>query len=42
LLKRSWRNVGVAAVAVRNPGGYFRSWDDVTIVVAEFGRRSAG
>jgi uncharacterized protein YkwD len=42
LLRRSWRNVGVAALAARNPGGYFRSWDDVTIVVAEFGRRSSG
>jgi len=42
LLKRSWRNVGVAAVRVQNGRGHFRRWDDVTIVVAEFGRRSAG
>ncbi|MGH3029302.1 MAG: CAP domain-containing protein [Gaiellaceae bacterium] len=41
LLKRSWRDVGVAAVVVRNPRGYFRAWDDVTLVVAEFGRRSS-
>jgi uncharacterized protein YkwD len=40
LLNRSWRNVGLAAVHVRNPAGYFRSWNDVTIVAAEFGRRS--
>jgi uncharacterized protein YkwD len=40
LLARGWRHLGVAAVHVRNPGGYFRAWDDVTIVVAEFGRRS--
>ncbi|HYY76384.1 MAG TPA: CAP domain-containing protein [Gaiellaceae bacterium] len=39
LLKRSWRNVGVAAVVVRDPRRYFRAWDDVTIVAAEFGRR---
>lgn len=40
LLNRAWRNVGVSIVHVRNPGGYFSSWDDVTIVAAEFGRRS--
>jgi uncharacterized protein YkwD len=40
LLARGWRNLGVAAVHVRSPGGYFRAWNDVTIVAAEFGRRS--
>jgi uncharacterized protein YkwD len=40
LLARGWRHLGVAAVHVRNPGGYFRAWDDVTVVAAEFGRRS--
>jgi uncharacterized protein YkwD len=40
LLAAGWRNVGVAAVHVRRPGGYYGSWGDVTIVVAEFGRRS--
>ena len=40
LLARDWHNLGVAAVHVRNPRGSFRSWNDVTIVVAEFGRRS--
>ena len=40
LLARGWRNLGVAAVQVRNPRAYFGAWDDVTIVVAEFGRRS--
>jgi uncharacterized protein YkwD len=40
LLNRSWRNVGVSVVHVTNAGGYFSSWADVTIVAAEFGRRS--
>jgi uncharacterized protein YkwD len=40
LLDRRWREVGVADVQVRRPGGYFAAWDDVTIVVADFGRRS--
>jgi uncharacterized protein YkwD len=39
LLNRAWRNVGVAAVHVRDPRGYYGSWDDVTIVAAEFGVR---
>lgn len=39
MLTRRWRHVGVAAVHVRHPNGYYRSWNDVTIVVAEFGRR---
>jgi uncharacterized protein YkwD len=40
ILNPNWRNIGVAAVHVDNPAGYYRSWDDVTIVAAEFGRRS--
>ena len=39
ILNRSWRNIGVAAVHVRDPRGYYGSWDDVTIVAAEFGTR---
>ncbi len=39
ILNRSWRNIGVAAVHVRDPLGYYGSWDDVTIVAAEFGAR---
>jgi hypothetical protein len=30
----------VAAVHVDEPAGYYRSWDDVTIVAAEFGQRT--
>jgi uncharacterized protein YkwD len=40
VLARGWRDVAVAAVHVDNPAGYYRAWDDVTVVVAEFGRRS--
>lgn len=40
ILTASWRRIGVAAVHVSDPHGYFGSWSDVTIVVAEFGRRS--
>jgi uncharacterized protein YkwD len=40
LLDPSWRNLGVAAVHVASPTGYYGHWDDVTIVVADFGRRS--
>jgi uncharacterized protein YkwD len=40
LLTAGWRRVGLAAVQVSNPDGYFGDWSDVTIVVAEFGRRS--
>jgi uncharacterized protein YkwD len=39
LLTASWRRVGVAVVHVSDPRGYFGSWNDVTIVVAEFGKR---
>lgn len=40
ILNPRWRNVGLGAVHVRRPVGYFGAWDDVTIVVAEFGRRT--
>ncbi|HEX2045598.1 MAG TPA: CAP domain-containing protein [Gaiellaceae bacterium] len=40
LLARGWRHVGVAAVHIAEPAGYYGAWDDVTVVVAEFGRRS--
>ena len=40
ILTASWRRIGVAAVHVSDPHGYVGSWSDVTIVVAEFGRRS--
>jgi uncharacterized protein YkwD len=39
LLAPGWRHLGVAALQVENPAGYYRTWDEVTIVVAEFGRR---
>lgn len=39
LLNRSWRRIGVAAVHVEGPVGTYGSWDEVTIVVAEFGFR---
>jgi uncharacterized protein YkwD len=39
ILNSGWRFVGVAAVHVGQPRGYYRSWDDVTIVAAEFGAR---
>jgi uncharacterized protein YkwD len=38
LLDPRWRHLGVSAVHVHRPGGYFAAWDDVTIVAAEFGR----
>jgi uncharacterized protein YkwD len=40
ILNPLWRYIGVAAVHVDEPAGYYRSWDDVTIVAAEFGTRS--
>jgi uncharacterized protein YkwD len=40
ILNPLWRYIGVAAVHVDDPAGYYRSWDDVTIVAAEFGMRS--
>jgi len=39
ILNPAWRNVGVSAVHVREPSGYYALWDDVTIVAAEFGAR---
>jgi uncharacterized protein YkwD len=39
ILNRAWRSIGVAAVHVDNPRGYYGNWDDVTIVAAEFGTR---
>jgi uncharacterized protein YkwD len=40
ILDPRWRNIGIGAVQVRDPRGYYASWDDVTIVAAEFGARS--
>lgn len=40
LLSTGWRRLGVSAVHVWDPLGYFGSWTEVTIVTAEFGRRS--
>jgi uncharacterized protein YkwD len=40
LLSSTFRRVGVAVVHVENPGGYYADYDDVTIVVAEYGSRS--
>jgi uncharacterized protein YkwD len=39
ILNPLWRYIGVAAVHVDEPAGYYRAWDDVTIVAAEFGHR---
>jgi uncharacterized protein YkwD len=39
ILHRAWRYIGVAAVHVSEPRGYYGNWDDVTIVAAEFGTR---
>ena len=39
ILNPAWRNIGVGAVQVGDPRGYYASWDDVTIVAAEFGAR---
>lgn len=39
LLKSSWRQIGVAAVNVSVPTGYFGEYETVTIVAAEFGAR---
>jgi uncharacterized protein YkwD len=40
LLAPEWRQVGVSIVHVSDPLRYYASWNDATIVVAEFGRRS--
>ena len=37
ILNGGWRWIGVGAVHVHQPRGYYRAWDDVTIVAAEFG-----
>ena len=39
ILNPAWRNIGVGAVHVADPHGYYASWDDVTIVAADFGTR---
>jgi uncharacterized protein YkwD len=36
----AWTRVGVGVVHITSPGGYFKAYPDVTIVAAEFGRRS--
>jgi uncharacterized protein YkwD len=36
----AWTRVGVGVVHVASPGGFFKAYPDVTIVAAEFGRRS--
>jgi uncharacterized protein YkwD len=36
----AWTRVGVGVVHVTSPGGFFKAYPDVTIVAAEFGRRS--
>ena len=35
----SWRFVGVAVVHVTAPAGYYRDYPEVTLVVADFGKR---
>jgi uncharacterized protein YkwD len=39
ILNPRWCHIGVGAVHVRNPYGYYSRWNDVTIVAAEFGFR---
>jgi uncharacterized protein YkwD len=39
ILNPAWRNIGIGAVHVGEPRGYYTAWDDVTIVAAEFGAR---
>jgi uncharacterized protein YkwD len=36
----AWNRVGVAIIRVSNPGGFYRAHSQVTIVVADFGRRT--
>jgi uncharacterized protein YkwD len=40
LLSADWKHVGVSIVHVADPVGDFAAYDDVTIVTADFGRRS--
>lgn len=39
ILNPRWRQIGVGALHVHDPYGYYSRWDDVTIVAAEFGFR---
>ena len=39
LLRASWRNVGLGAVRIEDPLGYYGRFGSVTIVAAEFGYR---
>ena len=36
----AWNRVGVAIIRVSSPGGFYRAYSQVTIVVADFGRRT--
>jgi uncharacterized protein YkwD len=36
----AWNRVGVEIIHISSPGGYFKAYPDVTIVAADFGRRS--
>jgi uncharacterized protein YkwD len=36
----TWNRVGVAVIRVSSPGGFYRAYPQVTIVVAEFGKRT--
>jgi uncharacterized protein YkwD len=36
----AWNRVGVGIVHISSPGGYFKAYPDVTIVAADFGRRT--
>jgi len=36
----AWNRVGVAVIRVSSPGGFYRSHSQITIVVADFGRRT--
>jgi uncharacterized protein YkwD len=36
----AWNRVGVAIIRVSSPGGFYRAYPQVTIVVADFGRRT--
>ncbi|HEX5470061.1 MAG TPA: CAP domain-containing protein [Gaiellaceae bacterium] len=40
LLSRSWKQVGVSLVHITNPVGTWSGRDEVTVVIADFGRRS--
>ena len=39
LLRSSWRNIGLGAVRVDDPFGFYGSFGSVTVVAAEFGYR---